>query len=260
MTRRKRKIIHIDQDKCDGCGLCVEACHEGAIELVDGKARLVSDIYCDGLGDCLGECPQGAITIEERMAEPFDEEAVRSRGSGRHSSGCPGSRPCALDRPDDGEGDEAAHTSRTSRLTNWPVQLKLLPVHAPYLSGARLLVCADCVPFSFADFHERFVRDRVVLVGCPKLDDAALYVEKLAEIFRIHDIRDVEVAYMEVPCCTGMVRIVESALASSNRDIPFRATRVGIRGDILSSKSMETVSEPTREQGGHQADGGACHG
>jgi len=247
----RRKIIKIDEEKCDGCGLCVPACAEGAIQVIDGKARLVSEVYCDGLGDCLGECPRGALTIEEREAEEFDEKAVErhlveqkaqqtapSQQSDPLPCGCPGSasqtlKPRQTARPD-AEGDAG---TTPSALGNWPVQLHLVPVVAPYFNEARLVIAADCVPFSFADFHRKFLAGRALLVGCPKLDDAEAYREKLAQIFRQNDIKSVEVVYMEVPCCFGLVHLVGKALEESGRDIPLSFTKVGIHGEILEVKS-----------------------
>jgi NAD-dependent dihydropyrimidine dehydrogenase PreA subunit len=233
MSRIKRKIVRIDEDKCDGCGICAEACHEGAIAIVNGKARLVRESYCDGLGDCIGPCPRDAITIEERDAEEYDEQAVRehlSQGGGCPGS-CPGSVPLQMDQ---GRGSsEITGAGRPSMLTTWPVQITLVPPRAPFLEGSRLLIAADCVPFAFAGFHERFVRGRVVLVGCPKLDDRDYYVEKLTEIFRINRLESVTVVYMEVPCCGALPRLVGQALAASGRNVPLETVNVGIRGDIL---------------------------
>ena len=263
----KRKMIRIDEDKCDGCGLCVPACAEGALQIIDGKARLVSEVYCDGLGACLGECPRGAITIEEREAEEYDPKAVeqhlaasgRSRegqGMGRHAKksahgakgsdgdgggsslpcGCPGSAVRSIHRDSARDGAEAGGCadgpSMESALTNWPVQIKLLPPKAPYLDGARLLIAADCVPFAYADFHRRFVKGHVALVGCPKLDDAQYYIDKLASIFEQNDIIGITLPYMEVPCCHGLVYIVEQALAKAGRDIPVDAVMIGVDGSI----------------------------
>lgn len=235
----QRKIIRIDEKKCDGCGLCVGACHEGAIQIVDGKAKLVSESYCDGLGDCLAECPQGAITIEEREAEPFDEAAVQRHLKLQAAApvGCPGSLARML-TPDDSvdAGDAAGPVS--SKLRNWPVQLHLVPVTAPYLSGAKLTLAADCAPFAYADFHRRFIADRVVINACPKLDDAAHYVEKLTEMVKLNDIAEIEIPYMEVPCCGGLVRIIGTALEQSGKSIPVTLTKIGIRGEILESRRV----------------------
>ena len=255
----RRKIFQIDEEKCDGCRLCVPSCAEGAIQIIDGKARLVSEVYCDGLGACLGECPQGAISIEEREAEAFDEGAVREhlaktrrQEAGKAAAalekacpphgggGCPGAlartlqlqkaapnRPCA-------EGQE----ERPSALRNWPVQLALAPVKAPFFQGAKLLVAADCVPFALAGFHERFLEDRTLLIGCPKLDDVRPYVEKLAQIFAQNEIRSVDVVFMEVPCCYGLVQLVRMALQSADKSIPATFTKVSLQGGVV-----ETFSE-----------------
>ncbi|MBN1424091.1 4Fe-4S binding protein [Candidatus Fermentibacteria bacterium] len=239
-----RQIIRIDEEKCDGCGLCATACAEGAIAIIDGKARLISETYCDGLGACLGECPQGAISMEEREAAPFDEEAaIQAKGATEVTGeplacGCPGSQvqtmgPCGCpnepgDRPED----------RPSRLGNWPVQLRLVPVSAPYLRGADLVIAADCVPCAHPDFHERFLPGKVLVVGCPKLDDAAYYQDKLADMFRHNGVRSIEVVYMEVPCCGGLVRLVLGAMADAGIDIPLRLTRIGIGGVVQESKEV----------------------
>jgi ferredoxin len=250
METIKRKIVHIDHEKCDGCGLCVPACAEGAIQIIDGKARLVSEVFCDGLGDCLGECPQGAIRIEEREAAPFSEAAVErylkdlkvraSEGARHHSGGCPGSLAQTQSAVTDHADQRVSSSgSQRSRLGNWPVQIRLMPVSAPYLDGARLTIAADCAPFAFADFHSRFIQDRVVLIGCPKLDDASFYVEKLTRIFVTNQIQEIEVPYMEVPCCGGLVRIVQTALTGSNQSIPLILTKIGIGGSIIESRRID---------------------
>ncbi|HCL80571.1 MAG TPA: hypothetical protein DIC53_11470, partial [Synergistaceae bacterium] len=204
-----RKIITIDEEKCDGCGQCATACHEGAIAIVDGKAKLVSDIYCDGLGDCIGECPQGAITFEEREAAPYDEEAVRRRqmelkGEASLPCGCPGTAARALrgTSPCHAEEDRESHGEPAPTLPNWPIQLQLVPESAPYLKGAELVVAADCTAFAFPEFHRTFLTgDKAVcLIGCPKLDDAQRYVEKLTRIIRENEIDHITVVRMEVPC------------------------------------------------------------
>jgi NAD-dependent dihydropyrimidine dehydrogenase PreA subunit len=212
-----RTLIRIDEDKCDGCGLCADACHEGAIAIIDGKARLVSETYCDGLGACIGECPQGAITLEQRDAAAFDAQAVA-----RHlASAAPA--PAATARP--------ATAPVPSALQNWPVQLHLAPIHAPFFRGARLLVAADCVPFALADFHSRLLDGRVLLIGCPKLDDVDTYVDKLTAIVANNDLASIEVAFMEVPCCFGLVQAVKEAVAASGKRLEVGLTRVGIRGE-----------------------------
>lgn len=241
-------MVRIDEEKCDGCGQCATACAEGAIEIVDGKARLVSDAYCDGLGACLGECPQDAITIEQREAARFDEEAVKKHLAGKSEAqqeapaACPGSASRTIERCElvDLKGEPGGESEVPSLLGNWPVQLKLLPVQAPYLDGADLLIAADCTPFAFADFHRKFVAGRVVAIGCPKLDSAEFYRKKLAQIFTQNDIRSIEVAYMEVPCCFGIVHLVHESLKESGREIPLKLTKIGIKGDILDTVDVKT--------------------
>ncbi len=208
----KRKIVRIEEEKCNGCGLCVPSCAEGALRIVDGKARLVTEKYCDGLGACLGECPRGAISIEEREAEEFDEKAVEeSRRSAR-------------------EAAEAAH--QVSELRQWPVQISLVPAGAAYLKGADILVAADCVPFAFPGFHRRLLRGRAVLVGCPKLDDADAYLAKLSEIIARAVPRAITVAHMEVPCCFGLRRLVAEAVRRSGVRVPVLDVTIGVEGDI----------------------------
>ncbi|HEY5503050.1 MAG TPA: 4Fe-4S binding protein [Candidatus Anoxymicrobiaceae bacterium] len=230
-----RKIVHIDEEKCDGCGECAQACAEGAIEIVDGKARLISESYCDGLGACLGECPQDAITIEERQADEFDEVAVEKHLSAKQPAACPGTAPQTLVPCElvDAVGEPGEAATVPSRLSNWPVQLKLVPTKAPYFDKANLLIAADCVPFSFADFHARFLTDKTLLIGCPKLDSAEFYRKKLAQIFIQNDIASIDVVYMEVPCCFGLVHLVHESLKESGKDIPLNLYKIGIKGDIL---------------------------
>jgi len=285
-----RTMVHIDEDKCDGCGLCVPDCAEGALQIINGKARLVSDIYCDGLGACLGSCPQDAITMVEREADAYDEEAVSKRlenlgrdplphgqehGHGkagkeggesheevqdlacgcpgtlsqsfdrpkappaapRAGGGCPGSRSQSFDQPKappagDAEGPVA------SRLGNWPVQIMLVPPKAPYLDGADLLIAADCAPFAYGDFHRRFMEGKTLLVGCPKLDNTQIYVDKLTHMFRENNIRSISVVFMEVPCCSGLVQLVQEALRQSGASIPATLYRVGIKGDFVEERAL----------------------
>jgi NAD-dependent dihydropyrimidine dehydrogenase PreA subunit len=238
MMRAKRKIIKIDEEKCDGCGACVPACVEGALQIIDGKARLVSETYCDGLGACIGECPQGAITIEEREAQEFDEEAVRhhweAERDGEAELPC-GSTSAAVTQF---EGPEATRIALKnaipyqSALGHWPVQLTLVPPTAPFLQGADLLLVADCVPFAYASLHNDFLRGHAVLVACPKLDDFQAHQIKLADILRQSQVKSLTVLYMEVPCCSGLVHIARQAIRLSGKDIPLREVTIGIRGDL----------------------------
>ncbi len=254
-----RNIVEIDESKCNGCGLCVPSCAEGAIQIIHGKARLVSDVYCDGLGACLGHCPQNAIRVIQRDAADFDEEAARhhvqavqsrplasarqlpSRPSGHGA--CPGSavhnllnllpsKAASATRPASSE-----EGLRTSGLANWPVQLHLVPPQAPFLREADLLLVADCVPFAYPDFHARLLRRRPVVIGCPKLDDGGAYVQKLAAIIQQASIRSLTVVHMEVPCCTGLVRIAESALRLSGQSIPLEDVTISIDGRALANDS-----------------------
>ena len=227
-----RRIIEIDQDKCNGCGACAAACHEGAIAMVDGKAKLMRDDYCDGLGDCLPACPTGAISFVEREAAAYNEAAVQDSKSAKKSAlpcGCPGSAAKVL-RQADSPADAAA--PRQSQLRQWPVQIRLAPVNAPWLDGARLLIAADCTAYAYADFHQEFIRDHVTLVGCPKLD-AVDYSEKLAEMIRSNDIRSVTVVRMEVPCCGGIENAVKRALQNSGKVIPWNVAVISTDGRIL---------------------------
>ncbi|MCJ7499266.1 4Fe-4S binding protein [bacterium] len=286
-----RTMVQIDEDKCDGCGLCVPDCAEGALQIVDGKAKLVSDIYCDGLGACLGSCPQDAITMVDRDADEYDEGAVNERlkdlgkdplphghndaGAGTQDcaasddkvedlacgcsgtlsqsfdrsetaavpltpkmGGCPGSRSQSFDAPKASPpADQAGPVA--SRLGNWPVQIMLVPPKAPYLDGADLLLAADCAPFAYGDFHRRFMEGKTLLVGCPKLDDTQVYVEKLSHMFRENNINSISVVYMEVPCCTGLVQLTQEALRQSGANIPTTLYRVGIKGDFVEERTLE---------------------
>jgi ferredoxin len=245
-----RNVVNIDEEKCDGCGECVTACVEGAIQVMDGKARLISETYCDGLGACLGECPQDAITIEEREAEEFDEEAVRRHmeeggESDKLECGCPGSASQVIERCElqDKKGETCHETAVPSQLGNWPVQIQLVPTKAPYFEGASLVIAADCVPFAFADFHRRFLAGKTLLIGCPKLDSADFYRKKFAQIFIQNDIKSIDVVYMEVPCCFGLVHLVHESLKESGKNIPLTLIKVGIRGDIIETIRPEPVGE-----------------
>lgn len=239
-----RRIIEIDQELCNGCGACAAACHEGAIGMANGKAVLLRDDYCDGLGDCLPTCPTGAITFVEREAAAYDEEAVKAHMESRKAAsgcnnGCPGSAPQSVGRPGSQScpltipnGAPVAANAATSRLTQWPIQIKLLPVEAPFYDGAKLLIAADCTAFSRADFHERFMKGRITVIGCPKLDMVD-YSEKLTEIIRRNNIREVTVVRMEVPCCGGIQRAVEIALQASGKFIPWQVVTLSRNGAIL---------------------------
>ncbi|HPL62541.1 MAG TPA: 4Fe-4S binding protein [Syntrophales bacterium] len=233
-----RPIIRINEDKCDGCGLCVLECAEKAIDIVNGKAKLVSDIYCDGLGACLSECPRGAIELVEREAEPFDEKAAESRkrkgppqqDKEAPACGCPSSRVIDL-RPRKRAGRPQGE-SVESGPANWPVQIRLVPPGAAFLKGADLLVAADCTAFACPAFHMNFVKGRVVLVGCPKLDDQELNLNKLAEIFSRADVRTVTAAVMEVPCCQGLPILIRKAMSLAGRDIPLETVVITTGGEI----------------------------
>ena len=225
-----RRIIQIDQDKCNGCGACAAACHEGAIGMVDGKAKLLRDDYCDGLGDCLPACPTGAITFVEREAAPYDQKAVEeNQRKALHQGGCPGQRARQLRREAEAPACQAAPVSQ---LAQWPCQIKLLPVRAPYYDGADLLVAADCSAFAYAGLHQEFMRGRVTAIGCPKLDGVD-YSEKLGAILASNDIRSVTVVRMEVPCCGGLEMAARKALAECGRDIPLRVVTLSVDGKIL---------------------------
>jgi ferredoxin len=271
----KRKIITIDENKCNGCGLCLPNCPEGAIQIIDQKARLISDLFCDGLGACLGYCPQGAISIEEREAHPYDEAKVMANivkqgpnvirahlkhlkdhnentylkqaedfltghkikitleepcGHGHLSGGCPGSRSVDLRKPS-ALKPTGSPGHQESELGQWPVQLRLLPVEAPYFENADLLIAADCVPFAYADFHQDLLKGKILIVGCPKLDDLSLYQEKLNQIFKNNNIKSITYAHMEVPCCFGLLPVIKEAIGSAGKEIPFTDITVTIKGE-----------------------------
>ena len=275
----KRKIIRIDHKRCNGCGLCIPNCPEGAIQLIDKKARLISDLFCDGLGACIGYCPQGAISIEEREAQKYDENKVMDNivkqgqntikahlihlkehnetgyfnqaldylkekgienplnkdgfgGDSIHNKGsCPGSK--IMDLRKKGYGDTKKTLGAGSELRQWPVQLMLVPAHAPYLDNSDLLISADCVPFAYPDFHSEILKGKILLVGCPKLDNLAAYREKLNELFADNTIKSVTYAHMEVPCCSGLIGIIKEAIAASGKNIPFSDVTIGISGKRL---------------------------
>ena len=230
----KRRIIEIDQEKCNGCGACAAACHEGAIAMVDGKAQLMRDDYCDGLGDCLPTCPTGAITFVEREAAAYDAAAVQARRAAQAAPlpcGCPGSQSRNIQRQE-APAVETPQAQQTSRLSQWPVQIKLVPVTAPYFDGARLLIAADCTAYAYAAFHERFIKGHITLVGCPKLDGVD-YSEKLTEIIRSNDIKSVTVVRMEVPCCGGLEMAAKKALRQSGKFIPWQVVTVTVDGRLV---------------------------
>jgi len=284
----KRKIIRIEEEKCDGCGLCIPDCPEGALKIIDGKARLISDLFCDGLGACLGSCPQDAITIEEREAEEYNERKVMRniarqgknvikahlehlkehdqseylnqatdflkernievplkeeplRSGDKHVSafsGCPGSK--VMDFREKAEITEKKKTisKGISELRQWPIQIMLVPSIAPYLKDAHLLIAADCVPFTYADFHDRLLKGKILLVGCPKLDDVEFYKEKITQILKDNNIKSMTCAHIEVPCCFGLVSIVKSAISASGMDIPFKEVTVSIKGEEILGKGI----------------------
>ena len=238
----KRRIIEIDKDKCNGCGACAAACHEGAIAMVDGKAQLMRDDYCDGLGDCLPTCPTAAITFVEREAAAYDEKAVMENKRKRMQEnmqaegmsipcGCPGSQSKKIEHAECAE-EEGLDTKPVSRLSQWPVQIKLVPVNAPYFDGAKLLIAADCTAYAYAAFHEKFIKGHITLVGCPKLDSVD-YSEKLTEIIRNHDIKSVTIVRMEVPCCGGLEYAAKTALQQSGKFIPWQVVTISTDGRIL---------------------------
>lgn len=246
----KRKIIEIDEERCNGCGQCVIACAEGAIEIVDGKAKVISDNLCDGLGACLGECPEDALRIIEREAEDFDEEAVerhlaeREKSQGKQSamaSGCPSTRIQQFEAP--AGGCQKANQPSTiaplqSELTNWPVQITLVPPSAPFLKNADLLVAADCVPFAFAGFHAELLKGKILMMGCPKLDQAQAYIDKFAEIFKSAGIRSLTCAVMEVPCCSGLPVILKKGMEAAGVDIPMQVVVVSTKGEVVETRQV----------------------
>lgn len=247
-----RRIINIDEEKCNGCGLCATACHEGAIDIIDGKAKLVREHFCDGLGDCLPNCPTGAISFEEREAPEYDEAAVKAAQQKKreeqkmadnnmtpHFGGCPGSRMMQFNantetaEKKETAADEAPAVSKpVSRLAQWPCQIKLVPVKAPFFDGAKLLIAADCTAYAYANMHEEFMKGKTTIIGCPKLDDID-YSEKLTAIIRDNDIKSVTIVRMEVPCCGGLQRAAENALRESSKFIPWQVVTISRDGRIL---------------------------
>ncbi|MCI6886823.1 MAG: 4Fe-4S binding protein [Lachnospiraceae bacterium] len=225
-----RKIIHIDEEKCNGCGLCAQACHEGAIGMVNGKATLLRDDYCDGLGDCLPACPTGAISFIEREAAAYDEAAVQAHKQSH--TGCPGTQARMLHTAPVSHTSAAAPAASCSQLQQWPVQIKLMPLKAPYYDKARLLIAADCTAYAYANFHQELMRGKVTVIGCPKLDEGD-YTEKLTEIIRSNDIQSVTIVRMEVPCCGRLEQAAVNALKSSGKFIPWQVVTVSIDGKIL---------------------------
>lgn len=231
----KRQIIKIDEEKCNGCGLCAEACHEGAIGIVEGKAKLLRDDYCDGLGNCLPVCPTGAITFEEREALAYDDAAVKAHQAKQQQppmGGCPGSNAHRIQRPAVPHAEAEPAEVLSSQLRQWPVQIKLVPVNAPYFDGANLLIAADCTAYAYADFHRRFMQNKISIIGCPKLDEGD-YTEKLTEILKHNDIRSVTIVRMEVPCCGGLSHAAVEALKECGKMIPWNVVTISTDGEIL---------------------------
>jgi len=255
-TKILREVVRIDEKKCNGCGVCVPACAEGALQIIDGKAKLVSDKYCDGLGACLGECPQGAITVEEREAEEFNEEEAKHHLHAKQQAeekvpcGCPSAAvaqfgkteeplPCGcssatvtqFERPRTAGAAQREEMCHQSMLKHWPVQLTLVPPGAPFLQEADLVLAADCVPFAYAGFHNDFLKEHALLVACPKLDDFQAHLSKLAEILRRSDVRSLTVVHMEVHCCSGLMHMAKQAIRLSGKDIPLKEVTIGIKGE-----------------------------
>jgi Fe-S-cluster-containing hydrogenase component 2 len=238
-----RNIVKIDEEKCDGCGKCIDACAEGAIQLVNGKAKLISEVYCDGLGACIGHCPTDAITIEQQEAEEFDEKAVEQHLAKQKQQGpqidfvCPGMMAKKLRDTDETSNDDLQRVS--SQLSHWPVQLKLVPPTAPYLAGADLLLVADCVPFAMGDFHSQFLTGRSIVVGCPKLDDTDFYADKLTDIIKQNKLNSLTVVHMEVPCCSGLTRIATQAVTASGLQLAFDDVTISLQGNIIRTQRTD---------------------
>jgi len=240
----KRKIIEIDEDKCTGCGACVTKCAEGALQIVDGKAKVVNEVFCDGLGACIGECPEGALKIIEREAPEFDEEAVKRHmddDSSEHASasgespacGCPGHVPISLKGHANAGRPAALHADLPPELVNWPIQWKLVTPSMSFFKDQEVLIAADCVPFALRDFHGKYLAGRPVIIGCPKLDDQKAYLAKLTDIVKDSGLKSIQIVHMEVPCCFGIEKIVEEAVSRSGRKIPVRIAVVGVEGQVL---------------------------
>jgi NAD-dependent dihydropyrimidine dehydrogenase PreA subunit len=228
----KRDILKIDEDLCTGCGQCVPNCHEGALQVIDGKVRLVSELMCDGLGACIGHCPEGAITIETREAEPYNETNVMEQ---MKNSGCPGSRAVVIERPQ--HGSHTVSSDQPSELRQWPVQLHLLNPNAPYLRGSDLLLAADCVAFSMGNFHGRYLKGRSLAIACPKLDHGTdIYIEKLTAMIDVAGINTIIVMMMEVPCCGGLLQIVKNALSKASRKVPVKEMIISLSGEVLNEE------------------------
>ncbi|HON37672.1 MAG TPA: 4Fe-4S binding protein [Deltaproteobacteria bacterium] len=248
----KRKIIQIDEELCNGCGQCILACAEGALKLIDGKARLVSDVYCDGLGACIGECPTGALTIIEREAEAFDEKAVEALQRSSHeperveplACGCPGTAAMVMNAGAENDGCDMPHGAVKSALTHFPVKLQLINPRAPFLQNADLLLMADCCALCLPDLHHRLLRKKAVAMGCPKLDDLGAHIERLTDIIRYGGIRSLCVVHMEVPCCSGFIRAAREALKAAGSDIPLSHIMISRQGKILQEGPVD-VCIPT---------------
>jgi len=238
-----RNIVKIDEEKCNGCGQCVDACAEGAIEIIDGKAKLVSEIYCDGLGACIGHCPEDAITIEQREADNFDEQATEvhlaEKKSPKQQSDfvCPGTMAKKL--RDKAEPSESGSVPVSSQLSHWPVQLKLVSPRAPYFANADLLLVADCVPFAMGDFHDKFLKNHSIAIGCPKLDDSQFYIDKLVEIIKLNELNSLTVIHMEVPCCSGLTHIAKEAIAGSGAKMSFEDITIDLRGNVTKTETID---------------------
>ncbi len=238
-----RNIVKIDEDKCNGCGDCVPSCAEGAIEVIDGKAKLIKEIYCDGLGACLGHCPQDAITIEQRDADEFDEKATEEHlaksapKEPEPACSCPGSMSRTLSP----KPDAAAGTSQsaTSQLAQWPVQLTLVSPQAPYFKNADVLLVADCVPFAMADFHSKLLAGSSIAIACPKLDNVDPYIEKLAQLIKSNDLKSFTVVHMQVPCCSGLTYIAQQSIKNSGLKIPFTDITISLEGQVLNTQTIE---------------------